>query len=97
MQPFTIYDKIVVAIFVVVNAFSLSPLSSLCSGIDLDSTTIGIAFLGTMCNDQLSFGLTQDGGSSLNSVESIAAHELGHIFNMRHDDDEGTGPICIRI
>ena len=63
--------------------------SSLCwsfhSGIDLSGTTVGFAFVGTMCSETSSVGLTQDGGRSLSSTASIAAHELGHIFNMNHD------------
>ena len=55
------------------------------SGVDIDGDTAGIAFLRTMCSDSNSVGVTQDGGGSLSSVASIAAHELGHIFNMNHD------------
>ena len=47
---------------------------------------IGVAFVGTMCNRDLSFGVTQDGAATLSVVTAIAAHELGHIFNMQHDD-----------
>ena len=32
-------------------------------------------------------GLSQDGGRTLSSVGSTAAHELGHIFRMNHDDE----------
>lgn len=58
----------------------------LMTGVDLLGSTVGIAFIGTMCRGQLSTGLTQDGGRNLNSVGSTAAHELGHIFSMNHDD-----------
>ena len=54
-------------------------------GIDIDSSTVGIAFIGTMCNRPSATGVTQDGGRSLTSVVTTAAHELGHIFNMAHD------------
>ena len=57
----------------------------LTSGIDLTGSTVGIAFIGTMCSSTSSVGVTQDGGRSLSSVASTAAHELGHIFNMGHD------------
>ena len=56
------------------------------SGIDLDGNTIGLAPIGAMCRGSISAGLTQDTGSSVASVASTAAHELGHIFNMGHDD-----------
>ena len=55
------------------------------SGVEIEGDTAGIAYLTRMCSDTESVGLTQDGGCSLSSVASIAAHELGHIFNMNHD------------
>ena len=56
-------------------------------GINLNGNTVGIAFTGTMCNDRSSLGVTQDGrGSGVEAVGSTAAHELGHILNMDHDD-----------
>ena len=40
-----------------------------------------------MCDERSSLGLTEDGGTRpLASVISIASHEVGHNFNMRHDD-----------
>lgn len=57
----------------------------ICSGIHMNGGILGIAPLGTMCSRQ-SAGLTQDTGSSIAYVAYIAAHELGHIFNMEHDD-----------
>ena len=59
--------------------------SYVCSGVEIDGDTVGIAFIGEMCSDTHSVGVTQDGGGSLSSVASTAAHELGHIFNMNHD------------
>ena len=54
------------------------------SHIDIAGNTIGIAFTGTMCSPSFSVGLSQDGGTD--GVFSTAAHELGHIMNMDHDD-----------
>lgn len=48
-------------------------------------STVGLGFVGTMCRGLSSVGVTQDGGRTLQSVGSTAAHELGHIFNMNHD------------
>ena len=48
---------------------------------------MGIAFVGTMCQGFSSIGLTQDGLRGLAAVGSTAAHELGHIFSMEHDDN----------
>ena len=56
-----------------------------CSGIDLTGDAVGLAGIGTMCS-KVSAGLTQDTGSSVAHVATTAAHELGHIFNMRHDN-----------
>lgn len=66
----------------VLSAFFLS----FFSGLELDGTTIGIAYTGTMCNVRLSLGVVQDGGGDVNLRISTTAHELGHIFDMKHDD-----------
>lgn len=58
---------------------------TVCRGIDLDGPTAGIAFKSTMCDDKSSVSLIQDSGFEVESVGSLAAHELGHIFNMDHD------------
>ncbi len=58
------------------------------SGIDIDASTVGIARLGTMCNRFSSIGVSQDGIRQLGGVVTTVAHELGHIFNMDHDDGE---------
>ena len=60
--------------------------ADICSGIDLDGATIGFAPVGAMCLGSRAGGLTQDTGASTASVASTAAHEVGHIFNMNHDD-----------
>ena len=56
-------------------------------GFDLNGGTIGIAFIAAICSGS-SVSVTQDGGRSLTSVVVTAAHELGHNFNMFHDDGE---------
>ena len=58
---------------------------NLFSGVDLDGNTVGIANVGAMCG-RFSRGVTQDRGRSVANTGAIAAHEMGHIFNMRHDD-----------
>ena len=47
---------------------------------------MGIAYIRTMCSDTHSIGVTQDRGRAINSLGATAAHELGHILNMNHDD-----------
>ena len=57
------------------------------SGIDLESNYVGIAYVATMCSQLSSVGVAQDGRRRLLSfTSSTAAHELGHILNMRHDN-----------
>ena len=58
----------------------------ICRGLDLDGSTIGVAYVGTMCFLPLSLGLTQDGGATLGRVVTVAVHEVGHNFNMEHDE-----------
>ena len=48
--------------------------------------TVGIAFLTAMCFDHDAVGMVRDKGRSIQSVGATAAHELGHLLNMRHDD-----------
>ena len=70
------------------------------SGIDLESNYVGIAFTSTMCRGLLSVGVTQDGRRRLLSYTgSTAAHELGHILNMRHDNSpsEQEKPLHTRV
>jgi len=61
-----------------------------CSGIELDELTLGAAYVGGMCDKFHSVSFTQDGGNPLSVVTSTAAHEMGHNFNMRHDDGINT-------
>ncbi|XP_039287306.1 LOW QUALITY PROTEIN: A disintegrin and metalloproteinase with thrombospondin motifs 9 [Nilaparvata lugens] len=46
--------------------------------------TLGLAELGTMCSDS-SCAIVQDNGLS---AAFTMAHELGHVLNMLHDDDQ---------
>ena len=56
------------------------------SGKNLDGSTVGLASVATMCSGGRSSGLSLDGGRSTDFVAATAAHELGHIFSMVHDD-----------
>ncbi|XP_066980603.1 A disintegrin and metalloproteinase with thrombospondin motifs 9 isoform X2 [Macrobrachium rosenbergii] len=47
--------------------------------------TLGLAELGTMCSKHSSCAIVQDNG--LSAVFTIA-HELGHLLNMPHDNDD---------
>ena len=75
----------------------------MCRAEDLPGNTLGYAYVGTMCRDELSVGLTEDGNKRLlDVIATIVAHELGHIFSMQHDNysecggDWQTGEECSR-
>jgi hypothetical protein len=58
---------------------------------DLDGTTIGIAYLDSLCDSQNAVGLTESRNVWLDSL--VTAHEMGHNFGADHDGDaQGTCP-----
>jgi hypothetical protein len=58
---------------------------------DLDGSTIGIAYLDSLCDSQNAVGLTESRNVWLDSL--VAAHEMGHNFGADHDGDaQGTCP-----
>ncbi|XP_064381909.1 zinc metalloproteinase-disintegrin-like EoMP06 isoform X2 [Halichondria panicea] len=68
------------------NILSHKDSAMLFTSINIDGNTVGIANVRGMCSRLRSVGLTEDRGRSVESTGAIAAHELGHIFNMDHDD-----------
>ncbi len=59
-------------------------LSHLFTGRNLDTTTVGIAWTGALCNRRFGAAVTQvSGDASLDTL--IAAHEFGHNFGAPHD------------
>jgi hypothetical protein len=62
-------------------------LTHLFTGRDLDGTTVGIAYLDSLCDSKLGVGLTEVNtrGSWIESL--IAAHEIGHNFGAVHDGE----------
>lgn len=58
---------------------------------DLDGSTIGIAYLDSLCDKRNAVGLTESRNTWLDSL--VAAHEMGHNFGADHDgDSQGTCP-----
>ncbi|TSR04305.1 Disintegrin and metalloproteinase domain-containing protein 28 [Bagarius yarrelli] len=56
----------------------------LITGIDFDSTTVGLAFIGTLCTGH-STGVIQDHNPRAIAVGATLAHEMGHNLGMNHD------------
>jgi hypothetical protein len=63
----------------------------LLTGNDFDGSTIGIAYLRTMCGGA-SVGIVQDKHIPAQSTGSTFAHEIGHLFGMSHDSGSCSCP-----
>uniref|UniRef100_A0A8C7X738 ADAM metallopeptidase domain 28 n=1 Tax=Oryzias sinensis TaxID=183150 RepID=A0A8C7X738_9TELE len=69
----------------------------LISGIDFEGSTVGLAFVGTLCSDH-SVGVIQDHNNNAIAVGATLAHEMGHNLGMNHDDSSAcacAGDSCI--
>jgi hypothetical protein len=62
-------------------------LTHLFTGRDLDGTTVGIAFISSVCDRQYGAGLTEARNRSAWTESLITAHEIGHNFGAPHDGD----------
>ncbi|GAA0853767.1 M12 family metallo-peptidase [Aliiglaciecola litoralis] len=60
--------------------------SHLFTGKNLDGSTIGIAYVGALCNSY-AVGVTQRFG---NNTALVTAHEFGHNFGAPHDNQNGS-------
>ncbi|MFP3939378.1 MAG: M12 family metallo-peptidase [Thermoanaerobaculia bacterium] len=59
------------------------------SGKDFNGGTVGIAWVGVICNrPDLSYGVSQDLSSSFLRTQ-LTAHEIGHNLSASHDDEIG--------
>ncbi|KAM9447133.1 zinc metalloproteinase-disintegrin-like berythractivase [Clarias gariepinus] len=56
----------------------------LITGIDFEGTTVGLAFIGTLCTGH-STGVIQDHNPRVIAVAATLAHEMGHNLGMNHD------------
>ncbi|HEX5707204.1 MAG TPA: M12 family metallo-peptidase, partial [Pyrinomonadaceae bacterium] len=67
-------------------------LTHMWTGKDFDGSTIGIAYLGTVCADPArSYGISQRFAPSPQKV-ALTAHELGHNFNAEHPNQQSPAP-----
>ncbi|NXT86063.1 ADA28 protein, partial [Zapornia atra] len=64
---------------------------------DLEGTTIGLAFLKSICSDIHSAGIIQDHSRNEIAVAATMAHEMGHNLGMNHDTKACTcsARVCI--
>ncbi|KAK3539102.1 hypothetical protein QTP86_024036, partial [Hemibagrus guttatus] len=56
----------------------------LITGIDFEGSTVGLAFIGTLCTGH-STGVIQDHNPRALAVGATLAHEMGHNLGMNHD------------
>lgn len=62
-------------------------LTHMFTGRDLDDSTVGIAYVDSLCNSRFGVGLSEASGRPRWIESLIAAHEIGHNFGAVHDGD----------
>ena len=60
-------------------------LTHMFTGRDLDGSTVGIAYVNSLCDVQYGVGLSEASGRGSWMESLIAAHEIGHNFGAVHD------------
>lgn len=64
-------------------------LTHLYTGRNFDTTTVGVAWRGALCDRYFSAGLSE-GRVGVTTDSLIAAHEIGHNFGAEHDGQDGS-------
>lgn len=68
--------------------------ASLWTGRNFDGTTIGVAYLGGLCNDfGGKYNILQNFSNSVTQLRVLVSHELGHNFGANHDEDNNGNAI----
>ncbi len=52
---------------------------------DFDGSTVGLAWVGTICNNMFGYSVDQHFTTNLQSLRVLIAHEQGHNFGASHD------------
>ncbi|XP_074973643.1 zinc metalloproteinase-disintegrin-like NaMP [Phalacrocorax aristotelis] len=71
--------------------------AQLITGYDFEGSTIGLAFLKSICSDVYSAGIIEDHNRNEIAVAATMAHEMGHNLGMSHDTKACacSGKVCI--
>lgn len=77
--------------FMPTSGIPFAGLAHLLSGKDFNGSTVGLAWVGTVCNTGFGYGIDQMTFSTAGSAP-ILAHEIGHNFSAQHDSTNNTCP-----
>ena len=64
-------------------------LTHMYTGRNFETTTVGIAWRGALCDDYVGAGVSEGRSSALDD-SLVAAHEIGHNFGAEHDGQAGS-------